>query len=403
MKRRALAQLRRSFLPLAGLIACLAGRAESAAGVLGAYLIVRLSALDPDDAYLYASADELSTHALARYRKTAALQLLIGSLLAALALNLLVRPRMWMSDMTLFCWWLSGTAAAGCQIFFSILSADRERDSAALGEALLSALLAAAMLLGDPGWRFGAVSAQALQWTAIRWNAPELCAAAALLALMISWLICARIAPPAVRGLQRPAGKLVARAPLAVWRGMFCPLLLSVLTVLSGPELLPAALAGWALYAGSAALYRRSSAESPAYVAVFVPIAALVIALALLPRLAPALPLPGAWRALDEAKLGVFPCASLLAALAAVWSLLLNAHPAPLPLIAAALLALEGALPGLPAFAGLPAILAAAISGALAVCCAIPSMREAAVSLRAARLRRKRQAQRAKRNSQGRL
>ena len=394
MKRRSLVRWREAFLPLAGLIAALAGRAEAVAALLGAYLLVRLCALCPDGTCLRAAADELDVQAVSRFRRAAGLMLLFGAALSAALAWYLVRPLRIMPDGHLWLYWCTGVAIVACRVCFSAMSLDRGRDSAALGEFLLALLLATAMLLGDAGWRFGATIDEAALSASPLWDAPALCAAAAFFVFLISVVVTGR-GDSAARGeSRRPMAKMFRRAPASVLRELLCPILLAALTYLSGPELLPSALAGWALYAVGSSLYRRSAAETPPLVAALVPLAAALMALIVLsPEAGPALlaetGLPAWLKPLGEAKLFGWPCAALPIALSAVLALAFNAHFGPLTAVCAALLLAQGLLPTTRGLAGLSGKHLSVCAGALACLCALPQLWEALRPLRARRTQRR--------------
>ena len=379
-----------AFLPLAGLIACLAGRAEAAAALLGAYLLERLCALCPDAAYLSAAADELNVRGLTRLRKTAVLLLLAGVALAALAVWFFLRPLDVMEDSLLALYGAAAVLALGCRLFVVILAAQRHRRAAFLLEGLLAALLLAAMLLGDPGWSFTDAF-----WADVSRDAPLYCAVAGLMACLAGGFAVGRLAPAAVFGPEPLAAKLFARAPLALLRTLLCPALLAALTWLCGPALLPAAFAGWALFGAGSSLFRRTDRETPPLALALVTGAALLQAgVAAVMLLGDAVPLP-ALRDLAEARLYGVPCAALPIALAALLCLLFNASMTPYLAVSMALLAGQAALICLPALGSLSGSALSLAAGGLAIASVAPLIRElpaVRAKLGAARARRSRRA-----------
>ena len=384
MRRRTLYRLRDGFLPLAGLIACLAGRGDAVAALMGSYLLARLCALCPDGAYLRSVADELDMDMLSRLRATALLISMLGGLAAALLSALAVRLLPSLSgllartDQLLF--WCAGFFILGARIFAAFLTSDSEWDHALLSDFLLAALLLTALLLGSPGWKLGALADGS-------WDTPLFCAVAALLVFVAGDFLTARARTFASPGFQRPAAKLFRRSPMALLREMLCPLLLGAMVGFAGVGLLPAALAGWTVFAVSATLYRRSREETAGMAALLVPGTALLTALALAVMLFPGVFSAPALRDLAEARLFGLRCAAWPIALGAALALLFNAGFSPLLFVCGALLLLQGALPSL---AALPhRSVFSLTAGILAALCAVPFIREALTPLRARRLREK--------------
>ena len=218
---------------------------------------------------------------------------------------------------------------------------------------------------------------------------------AGLIACLAGGFAVGRLAPVAAFGLERPAAKLFARAPLALLRTLLCPLLLAALTGLCGPALLPAAFAGWALFGAGSSLFRRTDRETPPLALALVTGAALLQAgVAALMLLGDAVPLP-ALRALADARLHEIPCAALPIALAALLCLLFNASMTPCLAVSMALLAIQAALTCLPTLGSLSGSALSLAAGGLAIASVAPLVRElpaVRAKLGAARARRSRRA-----------
>ena len=379
MKRRSLIHLREAFLPLTGLIACLAGRAESSAALLGAFLLVRACSLCADGAFLYAAADELSAKNLARFRRTSGLMLTLGMIVSGALLWLFVPVTQAIPYAHAACFWGAAVWMMSCRFSAAYMTADGEEGSAGLTEFLLAILLLTCIFLGDAGFRFGEKLAESMLLTDARWDAPALCLCAAALMTLLSALAESRIAPAAKGGGWKPSGKMFLRAPMAVLRGLFCPVLMAACVFFAGWELLPAAFAGWALAAAGMSLYRRSEDETAPFMAAFVPAAAaLIFAAAALPEIVPA----EAITALAKAKIFALPAAGLTVALAAAAAVLLNAHVSVKSIICVIVLLAAGAIAG-------KGLIWAAVGAGIAAVSAMLFIREATLGLRAARTRRK--------------
>ena len=379
MNRRSLIHLREAFLPLAGLIACLAGRAESAAGLLGAFLLVRLCSLCADGAYLRAAADELSAKNLARFRRTAGLMLVLGMIVSGVVLYLFVPVMQTIPFAHAACFWGAALWMMSCRFSAAYMTADGEEASATLCEFLLAILLLTCIFLGDAGYRFGEKVAGSAMFADVRWDAPALCVCAAALMTLLSALAADKIAPAARGCGWLPAGKMFARAPMALLRGLFCPVLMAACVFFAGAELLPAALAGWALAAAGLSLYRRSEEETAPFMAVFVPVsAALIFAAAALPENVPL----EAVKALAEAGIFGIPAAPATIALAAAATVLLNAHISVKSVLCAVIVLAAGIAP-------CKGVIWAAAGAGIAALGSVLFLRDATLSLRAARTRRK--------------
>ncbi len=379
MRRRSLIHFREAFLPLMGLIACLAGRAESAAALLGAFLLVRTCSLCADGAYLYASADELSAKNLARFRRTAGLMTTLGLIVSVVILYLLLPVMQTVSYAHAACFWGAAVWMMSCRLSAAYMSADGEEGSAALAEFLLALLLTACIFLGEAGFRFGEKLAEGALYADARWDAPALCLCAAALMSLLSALAADKIAPAAKDGGWKPAGKMFARAPVAMLRGLFCPAVMAACVYFAGWALLPAAFAGWALSAAGSSLFRRSQDETAPLMAAFVPVsAALILAAAVLPEFVSLT----AVTALADAEIFGIPFAPVTIAVAAVIAILMNAHISLKAVICLIVLLAEGLLAGMGA-------VWTAVAAVIAIVSAIPFMREATLGLRAARTRRK--------------
>lgn len=379
MRRRSLIHFREAFLPLMGLIACLAGHAESAAALLGAFLLVRTCSLCADGAYLYAAADELSAKNLARFRRTAGLMTTLGLIVSVVILYLLPPEMHAVPYAHAACFWGAAVWMMSCRLSAAYMSADGEEGSAALAEFLLALLLTACIFLGEAGFRFGEKLSGEAMLADARWDAPALCLCAAVLMSMLSALAADKIAPAAKDGGWKPAGKMFARASVAMLRGLFCPAVMAACVYFAGWALLPAAFAGWALAAAGNSLYRRSEDETAPFMAAFVPVSAtLILAAAVLPEFVSLT----AVTALADAEIFGIPFAPVTVAIAATVTILLNAHISAKAAVCLIVLLAEGLLAGMGA-------VWTAVAAVIAALSAIPYIREATLGLRAARTRRK--------------